>query len=97
MGNNILKKEATVKDLFTSLFPKWKKQFDDKDTMDRGTWVAQLVKHPTLGQVMISWIVGTARMGLCAGPRACFRFCVSLSLCPSPARARSLSLSLSQK
>ena len=27
-------------------------------------------------------------------PGACFRFCVSLALCPSPARALSLSLSL---
>ena len=33
------------------------------------------------------------RVGLCADssePGACFRFCVSLSLCPSPARALSL-------
>ena len=28
-------------------------------------------------------------------PGACFRFCVSLSLCPSPTHAQSLSLSLS--
>ena len=37
-------------------------------------------------------------VGLCADssePGACFRFCVSLSLCPSPVHA--LSLSLSQK
>ena len=36
---------------------------------------------------------------LCADssePRACFRFYVSLSLCPSPTRARALSLSLSK-
>ena len=34
-------------------------------------------------------------MGLCADssePGACFRFCVSLSLCPSPAHALYLSL-----
>ena len=42
------------------------------------------------------------RIGLCADssePRACFRFCVSLSLYPLPARILSLSfsLSLSQK
>ena len=42
------------------------------------------------------------RVGLCADcsePGACFRFCVSLSLCPSPAHALSLclSVSLSQK
>ena len=38
------------------------------------------------------------RVGLCADssePGACFRFCVSLSLCPSPAHA--VSVSLSQK
>ena len=43
-----------------------------------------------------SWV--WALQGLCTDssePGACFRFCVSLSLCPSPARARSLSLSLS--
>ena len=38
--------------------------------------------------------------GLCAdssGPGPCFRFCVSLSLCPSPAHAISFSLSLKNK
>ena len=36
------------------------------------------------------------RVGLCAdssAPGACFRFCVSLSLCPSPAHALCLSVS----
>ena len=36
------------------------------------------------------------RVGLCADssePGTCFRFCVSLSLCPSPAHALSLSVS----
>ena len=36
------------------------------------------------------------RVGLCADssePGACFRFCVSLSLCPSPVHALSLSVS----
>ena len=40
-----------------------------------------------------------SRVGLCADgsePGACFKFCVSLSLCPSPAHARSLALSLSK-
>ena len=40
------------------------------------------------------------RVGLWAGgsePGACFRFCVSLSLCPTPAHALSLFLSLKNK
>ena len=40
------------------------------------------------------------RVGLCADssePGACFRFCVSLSLCLFPSHTLSLSLSLSQK
>ena len=39
-------------------------------------------------------------VGLCANnsePGACFRFCVSLSLCPSPAHALSLSVSKIKK
>ena len=27
---------------------------------DRATWVAQSVKHPTLAQVIISWLVGSS-------------------------------------
>ena len=53
-----------------------------------GTWVAQLVKHPTLSQVMISWFVGFSPMLGLLG--AC-----SPSLCPSPTCSCSLSLSLS--
>ena len=36
-----------------------------------------------------------SRVGLCADgsePGACFKFCVSLSLCPSPAHTLSISL-----
>lgn len=61
-----------------------------------GTWVAQLAKRPTLAQVIISRFMGLSPIGLCAHSsemEACFRFCVSLSFCPSPAHA----LSLSQK
>ena len=57
-----------------------------------GAWVAQLVKRPTSAQVMISHF--EPRIRLCADssePGACFRFCVSLALCPSPARTLSLS------
>ena len=28
--------------------------------LKRGAWVAQSVKHPTLAQVMISWLVGSS-------------------------------------
>ena len=40
-----------------------------------------------------------SRVRLCADssePGACFRFCISLALCPSPAHALSLSVSLSK-
>ena len=59
-------------------------------------WVAQLVEHPTLAQVMISQFVFEPHVRLCADstePGACFKFCVSLSFCPSPAHALSLSVS----
>ena len=55
------------------------------------TWVAQSVKHLTSAQVMIS--LGhefKPHIGFCANstePGACFRFCVSLSLCPFPAHS----------
>ena len=65
-----------------------------------GAWVAQSVEHPTSAQVMISQLMSSSpAIGLCADssePGACFRFCVSLSLCPSLAYAVSLSLSLSR-
>ena len=61
--------------------------------------MAQLVKHPTLAQVMIPVVCEfEPRVGLCADsskPGACLGFCVSFSLCPSPTCA--LSLSVSQK
>ena len=53
----------------------------------RGSWVAQTVRRPTLAQVMISQSVSSSPASgsvLTAQPGACFRFCVSLSLCPSP-------------
>ena len=34
-------------------------QYPQKSPEDRGAWVAQLVKHPTSAQVMISWFVGS--------------------------------------
>ena len=61
--------------------------------------MAQSVKRPTLAQVVVlRFCEFESRVGLCAEnsePGAYFRFCVSLSLCPSPACA--LSLSVSQK
>ena len=53
-----------------------------------GTWVV-LVERLTLAQVMHDLAVGEfgPRIRLCADssePGACFRFCVSLSLCPPP-------------
>ena len=58
--------------------------------------MARLVKHQTSVQVMISRVRGfEPRVGLCADgsePRACFGFCVSLSLCPSLIRTVSLPL-----
>ena len=59
-----------------------------------GAWVAQLVKRPTSAQVMISRLMIKPHVRLCADssePEACFRFCVSLSLCPSLAHVLSLS------
>ena len=61
-----------------------------------GAWMAQLVKRPTLAQVMILWFVsssptsGSVLTAQSSEPDACFGFCVSLSLCPSPAHALSL-------
>ena len=64
-----------------------------------GTWVAQSVRRPHFSSghdLEVSEF--EPRIRPCADssePGACFRFCISLSLCPSP--ARSLSLSVSQK
>ena len=70
----------------------WEKLFA-KDTYDRGAWVAQLVKRPTLAQVMISQFVGWSPASDSADSSELgvyFRVCVSLSLCPSPACPLSL-------
>ena len=62
--------------------------------LNRGTWVAQLVKSPTSVQVMILRFMGlNPVLGSVLEPVACFKFCVSFSLCLFPAH----SLSLSQK
>ena len=64
--------------------------------------MAQLVKRPTLGQVVISQFVSSSpTLGsvLTAGSLelgTCFRSCVSLSLCPSFTSTLSLFLSLSK-
>ena len=61
-----------------------------------GAWVAQSVKRPTSTQVMILLHEFEPHIGLWADGSesgACFRFCVSLSLCPSPVHALSLSVS----
>ena len=54
-----------------------------------GTRVAQSVKHPSLARVMISWLMSlspaTVSVLTAQSLGACFRFGVSLSLCPSPA------------
>ena len=55
----------------------------------RGTWVAELVKRPTPAQVTISQFVSSSPpLGSVLTAQslegACFRFCVSFSLCPSP-------------
>ena len=62
-----------------------------------GHWVAQLGKFTTLAQVIISRFVGSSPetgsvlTALSLEP-VLFRFCVSLSLCPSMTDALSLSL-----
>ena len=60
-------------------------------------WVAQSVKHPTWAQVIITQFVGSNPVSVSVDtsePRACFRFCLSLFLCPSPAHTLSLSLKI---
>ena len=54
----------------------------------QGAWAAQLIKHLTWAQVMISWLSSsspTSGSVLTAQPGACFRFCVFPSLCSLPA------------
>ena len=58
----------------------------------RHAWVAQSVECPTSAQVMISRSMSSSPCADSSEPGACFRFCVSLSLCPSPTHALSLSL-----
>ena len=55
------------------------------------TWVAQSVESPLQPR---SWCCGLWVWA--PQPGACFRFCVSFSLCPFPARAHSLALSFSK-
>ena len=56
-----------------------------------------MVKGPVSAQVMISQFVSSSPASGCVltaqslEPGACFRFCVSLSACPSPSHALSLS------
>ena len=38
----------------------WPPREGQQETGPWGTWVAQLVKHPTLAQVMISWFVNSS-------------------------------------
>ena len=65
----------------------------------QGAWVAQLVKRPTVAQVMISWfrgvspVSGSVLTAQSLEPAVILSF--SLSLCSSPAHV--LSLSVSQK
>ena len=64
-----------------------------------GAWVAPWVKRPTSAQVTISRFAGSSPASgsvLPARSLKCFRFCVSLFLCPSPARSASVSVSLPQ-
>ena len=58
-----------------------------------GTWVAQLVKHLILAQVMISQLVGLSPTDSLE-PGACFRFSASLFLSPPPPLMHILSLSI---
>ena len=54
---------------------------------NRGAWVAQSVERPTGSGHDLAVREFEPRVGLWADgsePGACFRFCVSLSLCPSP-------------
>ena len=65
-----------------------------------GTWVAQLVKHLTLAQVMISWFVGSSpALGsvLTAQSLEPASNSVSPSLSAPPLLMLCLSVSLSQK
>ena len=61
----------------------------------RGAWVAQSVERPTSARSRSRGPGVRAprqALGWWPEPGACFRFCVSLSLCPSPVHALSLSV-----
>ena len=61
--------------------------------MERGTWVAQLVKCQVMTSQLVSSspTLGSALTAQSLEPA--FRFCVSLSPCPSPTGTLCLSLS----
>ena len=72
-----------------------------RSKINRGAWVAQLVKLLTSG---LGHGLSICEFEPCVGlyadssePGACFGFCVSVSFSPSPTCARSLSLSVYQK
>ena len=77
-------------------FPRYRFEKFPSETTVRGASLAQSVEHQTpdfgLGHdLMVRGF--KPRIRLCADssePRACFRFYISLSLCPSPAHALSL-------
>ena len=82
--------------IFTRVLLKFKKK--QTNNYPSGIWMAQLVKRPTLVQVMISWSMSlnpTSGSVLTALSQDSASDSVSLFLCPSPACA--LSLSISQK
>lgn len=59
----------------------------------KGAWVARSVKHVTLAQVMISWIVSwSPLLGSVVRTQVLLQFSISLSLCSSCVCMRSLSL-----
>ena len=67
----------------------------NKTTFMWGAWVAQSVERRLRLSHDLAVCEFEPRVGLCADssePRACFRFCVPLSLCPSPTHALSLCL-----
>ena len=71
-----------------------------KNSLKRGTWVAQSVERPTSAQVMISWFMGLSPMlgsvlTVWSESGACFSSVSPSFSAPPPAHA--LSLSVSQK
>ena len=83
---------------------KEKKRKDIKKKKKKwGSWVVQMVGHTTSAQVMFSWLVSSSPASVSVPtaqrlePGDCFRFCISVSLCPFPSGAVCLSISVSQK